>query len=200
MTDSDAAPSGDDPIDRLRADPHLGPVVEAHGPVTVEPADDPFARFVVAIVNQQLSTQSAAAIRERLFDRFEVTPAVLLSADDEALREVGLSGQKIEYVRNVAEAYQSGKVSPERYAEFTDEAVVDDLTEIKGVGEWTAHIFLMFVLGREDVFPVGDLGIRTAMAALFGMDRSDRAAMVETAERWAPYRSYASLYLWRSVD
>lgn len=189
-----------DPIARLRADPHLGPVVERHGPVTVEPAADPFARFVVAIVNQQLSTQSAAAIRERLFDRFEVTPETLLAAEDEALREVGLSSQKIGYVRNVAEAFESGKVSTERYAAFGDEEVVADLTEIKGVGDWTARIFLMFVLGREDVFPVGDLGIRKAMAEMFGMERTDRTAMVETAERWAPHRTYASLYLWRSVD
>jgi len=189
-----------DPIERLRADPHLGPVVERPGPVTVEPAADPFARFVVAIVNQQLSTQSAAAIRERLFESFEVTPESLLAAEDEALREVGLSSQKIGYVRNVAEAFESGKVSTDRYAAFSDAEVVADLTEIKGVGDWTANIFLMFVLGREDVFPVGDLGIRKAMAALFGMDRSDRAAMVEAAERWAPHRTYASLYLWRSVD
>lgn len=189
-----------DPVERLRADPHLGPVVEAHGPVTVHPAEDPFARFVVAIVNQQLSTQSAAAIRERLFDRFEVTPETMLTADESALREVGLSSQKVRYVRNVAEAYESGKVDPARYASFTDEEVVDDLTDIVGVGDWTAHIFLMFVLGREDVFPVGDLGIRKAMAALFELDESDRAAMVETAERWAPHRTYASRYLWRSVD
>jgi len=189
-----------DPVERLRGDPHLGPVVEAHGPVTVEPAPDPFARFVVAIVNQQLSTESAAAIRERLFDRFEVKPETMLAADEATLREVGLSSQKIGYVRNVAAAHASGKVDPERYAGFSDEEVVRDLTDIKGVGDWTARIYLMFVLGREDVFPVGDLGIRKAMAALFGMDRSDRSAMVETAERWAPHRTYASLYLWRSVD
>ena len=194
--DSDHA----DPVERLRADPHLGPVVEAHGPVTVEPADDPFARFVVAIVNQQLSTQSAAAIRERLFDRFEVTPESLLAADETALGEVGLSGQKIRYVRNVAEAHRSGKVDPERYATMSDEAVVEDLTDIVGVGDWTARIYLMFVLGREDVFPVGDLGIRKAMAGLFDVAEEDRAEMVELAERWAPHRTYASRYLWRSVD
>ncbi len=189
-----------DPIDRLRADPHLGPVVEAHGPVTVEPAEDPFARFVVAIVNQQLSTQSAAAIRERLFDRFEVTPETILAADDQALGEVGLSSQKRRYVRNVAEAYRSGKVDPERYGTMGDDAVVADLTDIVGVGDWTANIFLMFVLGREDVFPVGDLGIRKAMVDLFDVREEDRAEMVELAERWAPHRTYASLYLWRSVD
>lgn len=198
MTGAD--PTETDPVERLRADPHLGPVVEAYGPVTVEPAADPFSRFVVAIVNQQLSTQSAAAIRERLFDEFDVTPEAMLAADDAALREVGLSRQKVEYVRNVAEAYRSGKVSSERYASFTDEEVVADLTDIRGVGDWTARIFLMFVLGREDVFPVGDLGIRKAMAALFDLEESDRDAMVETAERWAPHRTYASLYLWRSVD
>ncbi|WP_435363580.1 DNA-3-methyladenine glycosylase family protein [Haloarchaeobius sp. DYHT-AS-18] len=186
-----------DPHEFLRTDPDLGPLVDEHGELTVEPHPEPFERLVVSIVNQQLSVQSAAAIRERLFDRFEVTPAGLLAADDDALADVGLSGQKIRYVRNVAERFEDG-LSVERLHDLDDDAVVAELTEITGIGDWTAKMFLIFCLGREDVFPVEDLGIRRGMEELYG--EATRAEMVETAERWHPYRSYASRYLWRVVD
>ncbi|WP_435360330.1 DNA-3-methyladenine glycosylase family protein [Haloarchaeobius sp. DFWS5] len=185
------------PYDQLREDPDLGPVVDEHGELTVESHPDPFERLVVAIVNQQLSVQSAAAIRERLFENFEITPTALLAADEDGLRDVGLSSQKVRYVRNVAQRFDDG-LSAEHLHELDDEAVVDELTQITGIGDWTAKMFLIFSLGREDVFPVEDLGIRKGMKQLFG--ECSRAEMVDIAERWEPYRSYASLYLWRVVD
>ena len=187
-----------DPHEHLRADPDLGPYVERHGELDLEPAEDPFARTVVSVLNQQLSTASAAAIRDRVFDRFEVTPSGMLAADEAALRDAGLSAQKIEYVREIARAFRDGRIDPARYAGMDEAAVVEELTEVRGVGDWTAKMFLMFVLGREDVFPVEDLGIRRGMEALFG--DLTRAEMVDRAEPWRPYRSYASLYLWRAVD
>lgn len=187
-----------DPHDTLRDDEHLGPLVAEHGELTVEPADDFFRRFVVSILRQQVSMASAAATRERLFDAVEVTPAGVLAADDEVLRDCGLSRQKTRYVNNVAEAFAEGQVSRERFAGMADDAVRSDLTDITGVGEWTANMQLLFSLGREDVFPVGDLGVRKGMRNLLG-DLS-RTEMVEESERWAPYRSYASLYLWRVED
>ena len=192
------ASSTGDPHDHLRTDPHLGPYVESHGELDIEPAADPFARTVVSVMNQQLSTASAAAIRERVFDRFEVTPRSILAADEAALRDAGLSAQKVEYVREIARAFEDGRIDPERFAGMDEDAVLAELTEVRGVGDWTAKMFLMFVLGREDVFPVEDLGIRRGMEELFG-DLS-RAEMVDRAEPWRPYRSYASLYLWRAVD
>lgn len=200
MSDSTADDSTADPHAVLREDPELGPLVEHHGPIALEPADDPFERLVVAVVNQQLSTQSAAAIRDRLFERFEVAPQAMLAADEDALREIGLSGQKVEYVRNIAAAFDDGTLSRERLAAMSDDEVVAALTEIRGVGEWTAKMALIFVLARADVFPVEDLGIRKAMAALYGFDVDDRAGMTEHAERWRPHRSYASRYLWHAVD
>ncbi|QIB74811.1 DNA-3-methyladenine glycosylase 2 family protein [Halogeometricum borinquense] len=187
-------------MDPIRNDERLAPLVEEHGELAIEPADDEFERFVVSIINQQLSTQSAAAIRERLFDRFEVTPEAMLNADETALRDVGLSSQKISYIQNVATAFQTDDLTRSGMADLTDEDVLTRLTEIRGVGDWTAKMYLMFVLGREDVFPVEDLGIRKAMAELYQMDENDRAAMVERAEAWRPYRSVASRYLWRVVD
>lgn len=179
----------------LRDDPVLGPVVDAHGPLTLEPADDPFRRLVVAILNQQLSTASAAAIRERLFARVEIAPGPLLDADPQVLRAQGLSASKTEYVRNVAAAFADDRLSAGRLAGMTDQRVIDELTAIRGVGVWTAKMFLIFALARPDVFPVEDLGVRGGMTALFG--ELTRREMVDTAERWRPHRSTASLYLWR---
>jgi len=187
-------------MEPLRNDPELGPLVETHGELPIGTADDEFTRLVVAIVNQQLSVESAAAIRERLFDRVEVTPAGVRDVEESTLRDVGLSGQKIEYVRNVAAAFDERDLTRDGLATESDEAVIDALTEIRGVGVWTAKMYLIYVLGRPDVFPVEDLGVRKAMAELYGYDDGDRDGMTAHAERWRPYRSYASRYLWRVVD
>lgn len=188
-----------DAFEHLQTDPLLGPVVETHGPLDLDPAPDPFERLVVSIVNQQLSTASAAAIRERLFDRCEISPAGVLAADEETLREVGLSGQKIDYLRSVARAFQETPFGPAYFAGEDDEQVIEELTEIRGVGVWTAKMFCMFCLGRPDVFPVEDLGIRNGVTALAEADLT-RAEVVERAEPWRPYRSYACLYVWRDYE
>jgi len=185
----------DDAIAALRADPDLRPLIERHGHLTIEPADDFFARFVVSVLRQQVSMASAAATRDRLFDAVDVTPAGILAADDDTLREAGLSRQKTRYVNNIAGAFRDRGYTVDSFAEMDDDAVIDELTSITGVGDWTARMQLLFSLGRPDVFPVGDLGVRKGMRALYG--DIDRETMVERAERWAPYRSYASLYLWR---
>jgi len=188
-----------DPHDALRDDPDLAPLVAEHGELELDPADDPFERLVVSIVRQQVSMDAAAAIRERLFDAVEVTPAGVASADPETLRDAGLSAQKTDYVRNVAEAFDERGYDRDHFAGLADDEVRDELTAITGVGDWTAEMFLMFALGREDVFPVGDLGIRRGMEELFGAETT-RAEMREIAGRWAPYRSYASLYVWRAYE
>ena len=185
-----------DPHDRLREDPDLGPLVETHGELTIEPAEDFFPRFLTSIIRQQVSMASAAATRERLFDAVEVTPSGIIAADDETLRDAGLSRQKTRYVNNIAEAFEEEGYSQASFEGMADDAVVDELTAITGVGEWTAEMQLMFSLGREDVFPVGDLGIRKGVQTLVDQEMT-RAEMRDYAERWAPFRSYASLYLWR---
>jgi DNA-3-methyladenine glycosylase II len=185
-----------EPHETLREDPYLGPLVEAHGELSVEPAEDFFERFVVSILRQQVSMASAAATRERLFDAVEVTPEGILAADESTLKEAGLSRQKTRYVGNIAEAFAERGWSKASFEGMDDEAVRAELTDVTGVGEWTANMQLIFSLGRPDVFPVGDLGIRKGVETLFDADLT-RAEMVERAGRWAPYRSYASLYLWR---
>ena len=189
----------DDAIAHLRDDPDLGHLVQEHGTVTLEPTDDLFERMVRSVVSQQVSTAAAASIRERLYDAVDITPRAVLAANDDTLREAGLSRQKVEYVRNIAEAFEAHGYSVHYFEGMDDDAVVTELSSIKGVGTWTAKMQLMFGLARPDVFPVEDLGIRRGMEALYTPEM-DRGEMCERAENWRPYRSYAALYLWKVVD
>ena len=188
-----------DPHDVLRDDANLEPLVAEHGELSLDGAKDPFRRLVTAIVRQQVSMDAADAIESRLFDAVDVTPDGIAGADPELLRDAGLSSQKTDYVQNVADAFREHGWDRASFADLSDDAVREELTAITGVGDWTAEMFLMFALGREDVFPVGDLGIRKGMYALYGDDLS-RAEMREAASDWRPYRSYGSLYVWRAYE
>jgi len=183
----------------LGADPVMADLLDAHGHLPVEPAENEFRRLAVSIVNQQLSTASAAAIRERAFDLLgEVTPAAVLAADRDALRDAGLSATKVDYLRNAATAFQERDLTREGLADHADETVVDELTTITGVGRWTAEMYLLFVLGREDVLPLGDLAVRRGLESLYGCD--SRTEMREVAEAWRPYRSYGTRYVWAHYE
>ncbi|WP_254546477.1 DNA-3-methyladenine glycosylase family protein [Halomarina pelagica] len=180
----------------------MADLVERHGPIDTSPADDEFERLCVSIINQQLSTASAAAVRDRVFALLDdVTPETVLAADRDALREAGLSRTKVEYVRNAAEAFVERDLTREGLADHTDEEVVEELTRIKGVGEWTARMYLMFVLGRDDVLPLGDLGIRNGIRQIYGDgEELTREEMRAIAERWRPYRSHAMRYVWAEYE
>lgn len=184
----------------LSADPVMADLIETHGAVSLTPADNPFERLCVSIINQQLSTASADAIRERVFALFDeaLTPTALLSMDTDPLREAGLSRTKVDYLRNTAEAFRDRDLSRDSLEPLTNDAVVDELTRIKGIGEWSAHMFLIFALGREDVLPLGDLAIRRGLTNLYGIEERDEMRTV--AEPWRPYRSYGTLYVWRSYE
>lgn len=188
-----------DPHAILAGDEYLGPLVETYGRMTIEPADDFYQRFVTSVLRQQVSMASAAATRERLFERVDVTPEGILAADEDVLRDVGLSRQKTQYVKNIAAAFIERDWSQAHFEGMSDDDVRAELTDVTGVGTWTAEMQLMFSLGREDVFPVGDLGIRKGMETVFD-ESMTRGEMVDRSERWAPYRSYASLYLWRAEE
>jgi DNA-3-methyladenine glycosylase II len=182
----------------LRDDKQLAALIDQHGYLVLRAAPDPFRRLVKAIARQQVSMASAAATWERLTDAVDVTPAAMRAADPAVLQDVGLSEAKGEYVKATADAFEERGWSRETFAEMSDEGVIEELTEIRGIGPWTAKMFLQFGLGREDVFPVEDLGIRNAMETRYGIE--SRTAMVERAAEWAPYRSIGSLYLWRAGD
>ena len=189
----------------LREDPTMAALIDRHGPLAIEPAGDEFERLCTSIVNQQLSTASAAAIHERFRDALddEVTPDRVLAADEQGLRDAGLSGTKVEYLRAVAEAFREGEAGLTRagLADLSDRAVVDRLTEIRGVGEWTARMYLIFALGREDVLPLGDLAVRTGIEQLYNDgEELTRAEMREIGETWRPYRSYGTRYVWAEYE
>lgn len=183
----------------LRTDPDLAPLVEEHGPLGLEPAEDPFRRLVVSLVRQQVSIAAADAIEGRLFDAVDVSPEGLLATEESTLREAGLSRQKAEYVRAVARAWRERGYDRVYFEKMDDGAVISEITDVHGVGPWTAKMFLLFALGRPDVFPVEDLGVRRGMEQVCGQGMS-RGEMSERAERWRPYRSHASRYLWRAYE
>ena len=187
----------------LREDPVMAELLEEHDPYS-EADWTEFERLCVSIINQQLSTASAAAVKERVFDLLDedVTPESVLAADEDALRDAGLSGMKIEYLRNAAEAFQANDFTREGLADHTPEEVIEKLTEIKGVGEWTARMYLLFVLEHEDVLPLGDLAIRRGIEQLYGDGEEEltREEMREIAEAWRPYRSVAARYIWAEYE
>jgi DNA-3-methyladenine glycosylase II len=160
---------------------------------------------VRAIVGQQLSVSAARAIYGRLTARFEdrpPTPQDILDDEPEELRAAaGLSRAKVSYLRSLAEHVISGELELERLDELSDDEVIAELTAVKGIGEWSAHMFLMFHLERPDVLPVGDLGIRRAIERAYALDALPDAATIERlAEPWRPHRTLACRYLWRSLQ
>ncbi|MFC7073129.1 DNA-3-methyladenine glycosylase family protein [Halovenus rubra] len=183
----------------LREDGALEPHIDQHGTLPLKPADDSYQRLVVSLLRQQVSIASAEAVRERLFTQFDVTPETMLAADPDRLASVGLSAAKVEYIKSTARAFQENGYSRESFGALDDEAVREELTEIRGVGPWTAKMFLIYALGRPDVFAVEDLGIRRGIELVCDREMT-RGEMVDRAKKWRPYRSYASLYLWRAYE
>jgi DNA-3-methyladenine glycosylase II len=199
-----------DGLEQLRkSDPVMRRLVDEHGPLDEEERRrgrplEPYGALVRSIVGQQLSTKAARSIYGRLEELFggkTPSPAELLAADPEEVRSVGLSRPKVAYLRSLAEHVESRELELDQLSELPDEDVTEQLTAVKGLGQWTADMFLIFHLGRPDVLPVGDLGIRRAVEREYGLDElPDAARLTEIGEPWRPQRSLASLYLWRSLD
>jgi DNA-3-methyladenine glycosylase II len=187
-----------------RRDTTLRRIIREVGPCTLAPRRRYFAALCEAIASQQLSTKVATTIYRRFceqFDRRTPTPAGLLALSDAKLRAAGLSRQKIGYLRDLARKFTDGTVPARRLAAMDDDAVIDALTRVKGIGVWTVQMFLIFVLNRPDVLPVEDLGLRKAVQTHYGFHKLPTAAQVhETAEPWRPYRSIATWYLWQSLN
>jgi DNA-3-methyladenine glycosylase II len=192
------------------ADPVLAGLIAAAGPLpnTREGRPDPddhYGALVRAIVGQQLSVLAARAIYGRLTARFggrPPTPAEIRADDPEELRAAaGLSRAKVGFLRSLAEHVISGELELERLDDLPDEEVIAELVAVKGLGTWSAHMFLMFQLERPDVLPVGDLGIRRAIERAYGLEAMPTPAEMEKlAEPWRPYRTLACRYLWRSLQ
>ena len=198
-------------VDRLRAsDPVMARLIDEYGAPDGVLArrgrrpGDAYGALLRSIVGQQLSTKAARTIYDRLTGLFgdrAPTPRELLDIDPEKLREAGLSGAKVAYLRDLAEHVEDEELDLEHLAELESDEIAEQLTAIKGLGPWTVDMFLIFHLGRPDILPVGDLGIRRAVQLAYELDDLPKPAELERiAEPWRPWRSLACLYLWRSLD
>ncbi|MBM4386074.1 MAG: DNA-3-methyladenine glycosylase 2 family protein [Deltaproteobacteria bacterium] len=200
----DAAKLGEATRHLARADAKLARVIEAHGPCTLTPRGDPYRYLVRSILYQQLAGKAAATIERRFkagFGGRVPPPALLAKQRDAKLRTFGLSRQKAAAVKAVASAFDSGLVSARRIPHMHDDAVVESVTQIRGVGEWTAHMLLMFALGRPDVLPTGDYGVRKGAQKLYGLrDLPKPDALAAIAAPWRPFRSVGAWYLWRALE
>jgi DNA-3-methyladenine glycosylase II len=188
----------------FQKDPVLGPIVKRIGPYRITYREPTFGALVGSIVSQQLSTKVARVIFNRLMEAMpdgELTPANILKLRPAKMRALGLSAKKVEYIRDIARHTRDGELDFAALPHMEDEAVIECLTKVKGVGVWTAQMFLMFALQRPNVLAVGDLGIRNAVKKAYGLDHLPTPAEIEElAATWHPYCSAACWYLWRSLD
>lgn len=190
----------------LSQDPQLSTVIATTKVEWPDAGEDIYFNLIRAITYQQLSGKAAATIHGRFLNLFTDAypfPEELLGLDLPTLRSAGLSRQKATYIQNVAEFFQRENLIGKDLADMEDESVIQYLTQIKGVGRWTVEMLLMFTLNRPDVLPLDDLGIQQAIQLLYGFEEKGKALkkrMLEIAEPWRPYRTYASMYLWRWKD
>lgn len=183
----------------------LSPFIEAHGLPTFAPHGNYYQELVESIISQQLSVKAAATILRRFIELFGhfPRPEEILTRDFDELRGVGLSGQKTGYIRDLAQHVIEGKIRFDHLDTLPNGEIIAELTAVKGIGEWTAHMFLIFCMGRLNVLACGDLGIRTGIMRLYGLDAlPDKKAIEQIAEvnAWQPYASIACWYVWKVLD
>ena len=186
------------------ADPVMAAIIRKAGPYKMQYREPVFQTLVRSIVYQQLSGKAALTIFNRLAAAAKanpMTPEAILKLRLQKMRTLGLSKQKIVYIRELARLTRDGEIRFERLPEMEDSAIIETLTRVKGVGVWTVQMFLMFALQRPNVLPVGDLGVRAAMKKAYGLPELPKPQEMERiAAAWHPYRSIASWYLWRSLE
>jgi DNA-3-methyladenine glycosylase II len=185
------------------ADSVLATLIARYGGEALASRGEPFATLVRSIVGQQISVKAADAVWARVLAVLAgvPTPAAVLAADPQALAASGLSRRKFEYLTDLAAHFRDGRVDPARWRDLDDQAIIDELCAVRGIGRWTAEMFLIFNLLRPDVLPLDDIGVHKALAASYcAGKRPDRQTMLAIAAPWRPWRTVATWYLWRSLD
>ena len=185
-----------------RRDPVLAGIMRRHPRVHLVARGEPFHTLARAIVGQQISVKAAQSVWNRVLDVAPgMTPSEVLAVARPRLRACGLSDRKTEYIADLARHFAAGAVHPHRWPQMDDEAVIAELVAVRGIGRWTAEMFLMFNLLRPDVYPLGDLGLLRAVRLTYFRGRKVPVSRIrKLGEQWAPWRSVATWYLWRSLD
>jgi len=185
-----------------RSDPVLRAIIRRHPRIHLVPRGDPFQTLARSIVGQQISVKAAQAVWNRMLDALPaVTPKHALEAGQQRLLACGLSRRKVEYLVDLAGHFVSGRIVPERWHAMLDEDVIAELVEVRGIGRWTAEMLLIFSLLRPDVLPLDDLGLQRGVSLGYrGGRKVSKAGIRRIAKTWAPWRSVATWYLWRSLD
>jgi len=188
----------------LKKDPKLAKVISIVGKYQISTSSNYFESLVEAIITQQLSGSAAKAIAKRfcnLYGKRFPKPIDVIKTSDSKLRKTGLSKMKVEYIKELSKAIESKKLKMRSLSKLSDEVIIEQLTQIKGIGRWTAEMFLIFSLGRMDVLPVGDLGLRKGVQLYKSSKELPNEAEIEKlAEKWRPYRTVATWYLWKSLQ
>ena len=180
-------------------------IIKKYGKCNLSPHNKYFVSLLKAIVGQQLSVQSAAAINKRFMSKYKnkPTPQKIIDTADEELKSVGLSNAKIKYVKDLSEKLNRKEISFRNITKKPDEIIIEELTKVKGIGTWTAHMFLIFTLGRLNVLPDGDLGIKRAIMLTYHLKKlpdEQQVRKIAQKKKWAPYNSIAAWYLWKSLE
>jgi DNA-3-methyladenine glycosylase II len=193
--------------DHLAAhDPILAPLIAVYPLPGFTPHTNYYQALVNSIIGQQLSVKAAATIKKRFAELFGTTfptPEQIIASDDELLKSAGLSRPKVAYIKDLAMHVLDGSILFDRFAELSNDEILAELIAVKGIGEWTVHMFLMFCMGRLDILPTGDLGVRSGIKQLYGLDSlptPETVKEIASANHWHPYESAASWYIWRSLD
>ncbi|OJH19277.1 hypothetical protein BLX88_08785 [Bacillus obstructivus] len=186
------------------ADPILQQLMKLIGPLNIKISDDPYQALLRSIVGQQLSAKVASVLNERLkkLTNSNLSPETILALSDEQLREIGISYRKISYIRDLSEKITKKELLFEQFSYMGNETVIQQLTQVKGIGRWTAEMFLIFSLGRLDVLSLLDIGLQRGVKWLYSVSKESdgKKLLEEKGKAWAPYQSIASLYLWEVVN
>jgi DNA-3-methyladenine glycosylase II len=187
-----------------KVDSNLEKIIKIVGKYSINIRNDPFQSLVESIIYQQLAGRAANAIYNRFINYYnnkQITPARILNSPNDNLKKVGLSNRKIDYLKNLASHVYDGRINLEELPKMNDEEIINKLVNVKGIGRWTSEMFLIFSLGRQDILPVTDLGVRKAIQKVYSLSELPKPnTMMEIANPWRPYRSIATWYLWKSLS
>lgn len=187
----------------LRKDPKLAKIIYSVGRYEISLVKNPYRSLIDAIITQQLSGAAADSISKRfqkLYQRYP-KPIDVINTSDSKLRSAGLSKMKVTYIKDLSEKIQSKELKINSLKDKSDEVIISHLTQVKGIGRWTAEMFLIFSLGRLDVLPVGDLGLKKGIQRLYSMpDLPEKEEIEEIGRKWRPYRTVATWYIWKSLN